>query len=442
MNKLQNAIFVGLIYFLFTFGYIISRGFYHVGELFIIITITTILFLFYFFPKFLTNTTIPKEQSSLVFLLSIIATVNVALVGAHLGDSSQRNWQFFSMINRLLAAAALFLTLSFFLKKTFKQIEKFRLPMLLAIAIAIRVFSILSAPGPTIDVYYILRDGPKQILEGKNPYEMSYPAPFGVYTPKIVFVYGPLTPFLFLPSVVLFNDPRFTLVLVDIVSAFFLYKIGTHLKIDKKITFYVITILLFHPLFPFMTEQAWLEPIMTVFLFASLYFFLKNKNSILGSIFLGTLLGIKSVYIIPILTFLKIRGVNSKQYLVAVLVPLAFTIPFLILNYKLFLERTQVYVTNPSAIQGTLAPTNIALNIAAVILKYTHFVIPSYIVAGLGVATSILLIIKRRQEIGFALVAMFLVFIVLFMFGPFVFAHYFAFLGNILLLSVLTFSKE
>lgn len=368
--------------------------------------------------------------------------VGVALVGARLGDASQTNWRFYSAFDRILAWFALILAISYLAKRLPKLLITYRFAGLLTIAAMIRVFSIIASPNPSIDVFYILRDGSKQLLSLQNPYEMAYPAPYGVYIPTIVFVYGPLTPFIFLPSVILFNDPRYTLVIADIISAFLIYRLARHLKIDKTITNLIMVIFLFHPLFPFMTEQAWLEPVMTLFLLSAVYLSIKYPKRIFANIFLGAILAVKSVYLLPLLVFLKNQKANIVQYSVTILIPLTLSLPFLLADSKLFLQRTQTYVTDPSVIQTSLAPSHISLSLAAVILKYTGIVLPTFVVAILGLITALVLVTKGPKTPPFALLSAFLVFMVLFMFGPFVFLHYFAFLGNILLLTLLLFLSK
>ena len=192
-----------------------------------------------------------------------------------------------------------------------------------------------------------------------------------------------------------------------------------------------------------MTEQAWLEPAMTLFFLCATYLFVKYPRKIFGSLFLGAVLAIKSVYLLPIATLLKNKNATLAQYLMSVLPPAALSLPFLIADARLFLDRTQVYVTTPESIQVNLAPSHIALNIAAVILKYTNVVLPTAVVGAIGLVSALLLIVKKHQQMPFVILSTFLIFMVLFMFGPFVFVHYFTFLGNLLLLTLLLFlSKE
>lgn len=380
---------------------------------------------------------LPNNLASVILLLTIILTINVAFMGARLGDAAQTNWQFYSAANRILAVLALVFVLSFFLKNPPKGLTSWRLPTLIFMAIVIRIFSIIAAPNPTIDVFYILRDGPKLLLEGKNPYELSYPAPYGVYIPTIIFIYGPLVPFLFLPSSVIFNDPRYILVVADLATVLFMSKLAKKLKVESNLTHLIVLIFLFHPLFPFMTEQAWLEPTITMLFVASTFFLINKKNTKAGPLFLGAILAIKSVYILPILTYLKNMGAGRVQYLITALVPVALSAPFFIANPNLFLERTGTYISNPNAIAGSLAPTEISLSIAAVILKYTKIVLPSALVFLLGAVAALAVIIKKPKSPPFVILSVFLVFMTLFMFGPFVFLHYYAFMGNILLLTLI-----
>lgn len=437
MEGTRAAFFLALCYFLFTFGYIISTGFYHVGELAIILTTTAILGVFYFKPQVVRSLSLPNNLASVILLLTIILSINVAYVGARLGDPLQTNWQFYSAANRILAVLALIFALSFFLKNPPKGLTSWRLPTLIFIAIVIRIFSIIAAPSPTIDVFYILRDGPKLLLVGKNPYELSYPAPYGVYIPTIIFIYGPLVPFLFLPASVIFNDPRYILVAADLATVLFIYKLAKKLRVERNLTHLIILIFLFHPLFPFMTEQAWLEPTITMLFVASTFFLINKKNTKVGPLFLGAILAIKSVYILPILTYLKNMGAGKIQYLITALVPIALSTPFFIANPNLFLERTGTYISDPNAIAGSLAPTEISLSIAAVILKYTKFVLPTALVFLLGAVAALAVIIKKPKSGPFVILSVFLVFMALLMFGPFVFLHYYAFMGNILLLMLI-----
>ena len=364
--------------------------------------------------------------------------VNIAQVGARLGDPAQTNWQIYSAANRILAGLALVVSISYFLPKVPSHMSRYRFLTLISIATAIRIFSIISAPNPTIDVFYILRDGPKLLLEGKNPYELSYPAPYGVYIPTIIFIYGPLVPFLFLPSSAIFNDPRFLLILADLTSAFLILKLARKLQVSQNFTQIIVLIFLFHPLFPFMTEQAWLEPTTTT-LFVAATYFLATRARTNVALTLGAILAIKSVYILPILTYLKNTDAKRTQYLVTILVPAALSAPFLITNPGLFFERTATYVTDPSSISRNLAPTEVSLNMAAVILKYTKIVLPTAIVSLSGAVVALALIIKKPKSLPFAILSVFLVFVTLFMFGPFIFLHYYAFLGNLLLLTLILF---
>lgn len=391
---------------------------------------------FYFKEQFLVRFSIPKDKGSFTFLLRIILFSSIALAGANLGDPTQTNWMVFSAVNRLLLSIALILSLAFLIPD-FRKLQWRIFLGLLAIAMIVRLLAILSAPNPPIDIFYILRDGPKLLLQLKNPYELFYPAPYGVYIPNIIFHYGPLTPFIFLPSVLLFNDPRFILILVEALSAFLIYKIARRLNIDSEISIPIVLIYLFHPFFPFMIEHAWPESLTTLFFLIALYFSLKNKKSWIIPTSLGSLLAIKAVYFLPFLVFLVNIKSKIKNLAILFAVPIVLSLPFLLADPKLFLERTQIYVTNPEKIAGMLAPNNISLSISAVILKYTGFVLPTPIAAIPGILIAIAAILKKPKGAAFSVISVFLVFMFLFMFGPYAFLYNFTMMGNFLLIAVL-----
>lgn len=438
----KTPIVIAVSYLLFTFGYIFSVGFYHVGELAILAAVFLSLLTFYLKPSLLEKIQIPSDGSSLKFILTLILIINVAVVGARLGDSAQTNWVFFSMANRILVFIALLTAFTFLFKNFNQKYNIHRVVFLVVLALAIRVFSILSAPNPTIDVFYILKDGPKQILLGKNPYNLNYPSPYGVYIPRIIYVYGPATPFIFLPSVAVFNDPRYTLVVADLISLLILLKLSKHLGIPQPYSQLFALIFFYHPFFPFMTEQAWLEPLVTMFTFLATYAFVKKTKSFWAGLFLGAILAIKSVYILPLFVFLKNSKSKGINYIAALAVLIIFTLPFLLANASLFLERTQTYVTNPNAIGTYLAPTNVSLNISALLLKYTGIILPTLVVVLIGLFISALVIVFKKGGPAYAVLSLFLVFMTLFMFGPFVFINYFAFLGNLLILTGILFIAE
>ena len=399
----------------------------------IILSVASLLCLYYVKPNILSRINIPIDKNSLYFIFTLILIINIALVGARLGDPSQINWKFFSLINRILAGFALIAAFSYFLKDPPKILSRYRLILIFLIAILIRIFSILSAPNPTIDVFYVLRDGPKEILESRNPYELEYLSPYGVYNPTIIFVYGALTPVLFLPSNIIFNDPRFTLVFFEVLSALLLYKLAQKVKAPRNLISLVLLIFLFHPLFPFMTEQSWIEPVIFTFVLLAIYFYFLKPKSLLPGLALGAALSIKIVYILPFLVLLKKVNVVYKNYAAIILTPLVIALPFLMINSSSFIQRT---IFDSGAVQSYPRLTDASLNISAVILKYTKLAIPTLVTAIIGIIFSAFVLLKGQKSIRMAPIGSFLVLFVLFMFGPYVLLNYFAFLGNLLLISL------
>jgi len=220
-------------------------------------------------------------------------------------------------------------------------------------------------------------------------------------------------------------------------SAFFIYRIAKNLKIDTEIAFLIILIFLYHPVFSFMIENAWPESVVTFFIISAVYFMNPAKKTWVWSVFLGAVLAIKSVYFLPLLTFLLSTNTKAKNIFIMMAFPIVLSLPFFYANPQLFLERTQIYVTHPEKIANVLAPTNISLSLSAVVLKYTGLVIPSIIAAIPAFAVAIFCLLKKPKFFAFSLISAYLVFVSLFMFGPYAFLYNFVMLGNILLLSIL-----
>jgi hypothetical protein len=352
----------------------------------------------------------------------------------NLGDEQQTNWQFYSASSRIAAAIALLLGASY-LAQVPKTIEKIRFPSLILIAMLIRLFSILSVPNPPIDLFYILRDGPRLLLEGENPYKMQNPAPYGVFMPHIVFAYGPFAALLYLPSSAFANDPRYVLFAADLLSVFLIFKLAKFLKIENIYATLISVIFLYHPLIQFIAHQAWVDPAVTTLLLASVYFMQLSPKSFLPGVFLGLVVAIKSVYALPFLVYLKNKKSKLPVFLAMAATPALISLPFFLADPRLFIKRT---IEDPGIVNTLyLGLTNASLSVSAVVFRYTNVVIPTGITAAIGLLFAFFMIIKSRHITSLALISMFLTFMVMFTFAPYVFVNYFYLFGNILLIASL-----
>jgi len=189
-----------------------------------------------------------------------------------------------------------------------------------------------------------------------------------------------------------------------------------------------------------MTEQSWVEPVIFTFVLAGVYAFLHKSKSLLSGIFLGAALSVKIEYLLPFLIFLQKLKSSYKNYAAIILTPFIISLPFLLIDKDAFMQRT---IFDSGAVQSFPRLTNVSLSISAVILKYAKLSIPTAVTAIIGVIFSIFILLKGQKSVQLAPLGAFLVLFILFMFAPYVLLNYFAFLGNLLLVTlILTTGKK
>jgi hypothetical protein len=206
--------------------------------------------------------------------------------------------------------------------------------LLFILAIVLRFLMIFASPKPVIDVYTVLKEAPLSLLQGKNPYDISYSQ---VYpgAPNDSYSYWPLSFLLQIPFVTIFNDPRILLAAADILSGLFLYLLGKRKTAAELLTL----IYLFRPNSNFILEQSWLVNLEFLFLILSFYA-LTKKAHLLAGIFLGCLIAVKPHYF-PVIPFILVSFEKTKKLFVGLAATLIiFVCPFLFWNAPVFLQKT------------------------------------------------------------------------------------------------------
>ena len=136
----------------------------------------------------------------------------------------------------------------------------------------LRLSAVLASPDPVVDVWVALRDAPRYLLEGHNPYTASYPDPyaterarsFGIDAPphNAAFPFYPPLPFLVaLPFHAVGLDVRLANVLADLLAGLVLFAAARR-HTGARIGGLIATIYLFLPRVPFLIEHAWYEPML------------------------------------------------------------------------------------------------------------------------------------------------------------------------------------
>jgi hypothetical protein len=140
----------------------------------------------------------------------------------------------------------------------------------------LRLGAVLASPDPVVDVWVALRDAPRHLLEGRNPYTASYPDPydterarsFGVEAPPAgaAFPFYPPLPFLLvLPFHAAGLDVRLANVAGDLLAGLVLFAAAwSHGR--PRVGALVATVYLFLPRVAFLIEHAWYEPMLAALL--------------------------------------------------------------------------------------------------------------------------------------------------------------------------------
>jgi hypothetical protein len=150
-------------------------------------------------------------------------------------------------------------------------------PLLLLTFFLLGLWMLRSAPQPLIDVWRIERDSAAALLDGRNPYSMTFPGSYGPPTSygsgywvagrlNFGYLYPPLGLLLTLPGHLLGGDVRYAhLVAMTLSGLFIAYARGGRLGTAAA------ALLLFTPRSFFMLEQGWTESFVVLMLAAVVF---------------------------------------------------------------------------------------------------------------------------------------------------------------------------
>ena len=302
-----------LIYLTIVCGYIFSRGFFSFPSA-LILLFTTIFFLFWLiFPKKLSVSLSLNPQA----LLVILSALSLAMYGGLYQKDITLIYFSFGLLG-----------INFFLS-FFATNKRIFLAMVM-IALLTRVFMVVSSPNPKIDVYDFLRQGAIAAVSGQNPYTLTYQKMYADMTPDFYF-YLPGTIYLTIPSVIIFNDPRYTFVFAEIAVALIVYKLVK--KQRDKLIFPLL--LLNNPMPLFIIEQSWTEPLILLGLTVFGWLILQ-KRTLLAAIVFGIVMATKQHLFL--LLPLAIR--NIRLAVIACLVAAVLILPYLLWSPADFIHDT------------------------------------------------------------------------------------------------------
>lgn len=237
----------------------------------------------------------------------------------------------------LIFSTILLITYRWEIKSIIPSIANHRLALIIALNVSIRMFVLLGSPNPIIDVFHSLKEAPKAIIQGINPYDYSYSKVYRDIEPFTYFPYPPAALYLVTTSVILTNDPRFLFIVSETATAYLLYKILKRKKVSQNISELVAFSYLFFPATFFVLEQSWLDPAVTFLLVFFAY--LANyypKKQFLAAIALGLAMGVKQYLIILPIFFLRNIAKYKKILIFAAAVFVLTTLPFVLADPSKF----------------------------------------------------------------------------------------------------------
>jgi len=287
------------------------------------------------------------------------------------------------------------------------------------------LFMIISSPEPKIDVFFMLKEGALNFVNGKNPYNMIFTKiPGGIYNS---YAYFPGMIIVTSPIVLIFNDPRYLILFCQLGTSLLFYKGLNSISIS--------IIFLFNPLGLFILEQSWTDAI--IFFFVSLFVYLiLKKRFLFSALIFGFALSLKQYVIlfIPMFWFF-IRG-RYKYLFTAFLIAALLVFPFIIWDFqKFYYGAVGIQTSLPFRRDGltiiSLFYNEFSLNIPFPFLPIVWFTILIAVYYKINSSNYYIIAIKT------------FIFIFLFFFiNKWAFANYYYLLSSMFLFSILLKEKE
>lgn len=343
-----------LVYvFLLLFAITPNTGFYTFDG-FLLLTITVLLVVIS--SVFSISIHVPKHTDRNAIMIASIAIIAYGI--SYYGGLYQ--YPFTISIGMFGIGLALVLLAYSFTKKVTSLAKIFTILMIIYIGIA--SWTIISSPNPNVDVFVLLSEAPRKLLQGINPYATTYTQ---VY-PKITnntFAYLPMSIIILIPSIIVYHDPRYTIVAVMVIFAVFV-----HRALIGKVAFPLISIataILFIPKSFFLLEHTYIEPFIAMGLFFS-YQLWKNGIPSWSLFILSATMLLKLDTFIILPTFIPMvknlyKNIHIQYYWI---IPILITLLFVIRNPDAFKQSIfRAYAFGGSFNSSTFISTQKSLGV-------------------------------------------------------------------------------
>lgn len=397
-------------YFVFLLSFIFNKGEFTIPGIFILVILFLLIPVLYLYRN------LPKINFNPNIFLPIFCGLSMAVYG---GFNQEKN----VVISYLLLSFSLGTSfLALFINS--KKLLLFFYGTIFAVAIILRLLMIWGSPNPKIDVFDFTKIGARDFLKGINPYSNTYTPIYKDVTADY-YAYPPGTLFFTLPSVFLFNDPRYTYVAADIIVTLILFNIVKNKK--NKLVYPLL--FLYNPMALTVLEQSWTEPLLIALIILSIWSLLKEKK-ILSSIIFGLILGTKQYIILLLPLFIKLFPKLKEKISHVLILFLVFSLvilPFYLWNQTDFLHDT-LYFFGESPRYWSLSFTSL--------FHQLGFNFNSYLYMGLVACIILPFYLQKHFSVNRFLYASAFVLLTFFVFNKEAALNYYYIVGQLLLLGL------
>jgi hypothetical protein len=218
--------------------------------------------------------------------------------------------------------------------------------LLLATHAGIGIWKIRTAPSPKMDVYLFQHDAGAALLDGHNPYTLTFPNIHGrddIYAPGSVkdgriqfgYPYPPLSLLLTAPVQWIMGDFRYAMLLGVLATGAMIAMLA-----GGRIGMLLAILLLFTPRCFYIIEIGWTEPLCALLLVAALLAL--RRSLLLAAVVMGLLLASKQYipFILLLLPLLIERrgmiGRVTRLMIIAIVVALVVSLPLALWDFSAF----------------------------------------------------------------------------------------------------------
>lgn len=418
MKDNKGLFYFYLLYILFLFGYIFSWGFYFFVEAVLLLFFLLLLGEVFIFGKL--KKAIKTDLTDVVILERLIISFSLIFYLCFLLPQQ----------NKLFTLLIIILLISQLLLTVFLSSQKILFIYSLFVTFFLGVLVILSSPAPQIDVFVTLKEGAEAFLKGVNPYSIMYskiPLPFYENIIPNYYPYLPGMIYLTLPAVLLFGDPRCSVLLLTLMTAIML-------AIFFK-DYYLPIIFLFNPLYPSLLSSSYTDPMLFFLVAGFIILSCKKRFNFSAAVF--ALFFATKQYAILFLPFYWF-AVKKKLTTLTIFFSIVSLVclPFLIWDVKGFVDDAILY-------QFKVAIRYDGLTFVSLLHNAFGVDVPLWILPFIwGISLLMLIFSKKISTYSDLLSRLFFFLFIFFFFNKMAFLNYYYLLSSIFLLAIAFLKRD